>query len=382
MSRAKNHSIETKAFTSYVTAYFEKYHEISDKFREETKDGKRLSKDTINAMTSHYNSSTLREKYIAALSSQEGKLRRSNHVDASKYLKDVQGRLETLFKKDLPGFANESASKNQWIDFSKRYSESSKRNPVRESVKGGAENIHKHIMAMLSQGRKLNRDKIKDNDIGDIFFRIQKEISSRSKTIYKGGAALTSVAGTLSATMELEDNLIGNQDFINDEVTETKTDSEVVEGMDTTGNTGNGDTTDSLGDTGWNGDTTDSLGSSSGNQVGSAGGSEQTIEGGGGEGGEISGNDFENSTEVFTQTQVFQALQYAILVAMIVMVVVVVVATVTNICSQIERERQAKSKTDDAVTEKLDGKEKRKEDKYIKRADFLNELEAITEKSR
>jgi len=64
------------------------------------------------------------------------------------------------------------------------------------------------------------------------------------------------------------------------------------------------------------------------------------------------------------------------------MVVVVVVATVTNICSQIERERQAKSKTDDAVTEKLDGKEKRKEDKYIKRADFLNELEAITEKSR
>ena len=175
MSRAKNHSIETKAFTSYVTAYFEKYHEISDKFREETKDGKRLSKDTINAMTSHYNSSTLREKYIAALSSQEGKLRRSNHVDASKYLKDVQGRLETLFKKDLPGFANESASKNQWIDFSKRYSESSKRNPVRESVKGGAENIHKHIMAMLSQGRKLNRDKIKDNDIGDIFFRIQKD---------------------------------------------------------------------------------------------------------------------------------------------------------------------------------------------------------------
>ena len=167
MSRAKHHSIQTKAFSSYVRKYFDEYHDISDKFKQETKRGGRPSKDTIKSLVNLYNSSNLREKYILALSEQEDKLKRSTHVEASKYLKDVTSKLHDLHKKDV--IDSRLSKKIDWLDYTKKYSELKSRNPIRDSAKGGVDEINNRIKQMLSQGRKLNREQLKDNDIGDVF---------------------------------------------------------------------------------------------------------------------------------------------------------------------------------------------------------------------
>ena len=93
----------------------------------------------------------------------------------------------------------------------------------------------------------------------------------------------------------------------------------------------------------------------------------------------MGGSEYENGELFIETTQVFQALQYAILIAIMVMIVMTLVYFATTITAQSERNRITNEEIKNLEAEKLDNKIARKEKKFTERAEFVEETDKIIE---
>ncbi|MBL6784707.1 MAG: hypothetical protein ISQ32_00185 [Rickettsiales bacterium] len=347
MIRNKNYSTITKEASTFVSAiksFFEDFDNIDKEYKYALNLNNKIPEEITSKLVNLYNSSTLREKYILALNAQHSKLNQiysSYHnknseeaINAKKRLVTIRDQLKTLYTKDSKSNIIESTS--DWIRRTQLNSQNTnQRSDIRMRTKGGVDEITNRIKNILSQAKRLNKDQVHDNDLGQIFANIQKKINERNKHILASGIFLGSVSAILTAAIEYENNTIGDEKFLENEIKQEET-SEYVAESDVS---------------------SDAPASEPGSDMG--------------------GSEYENGELFIETTQVFQALQYAILIAIMVMIVMTLVYFATTITAQSERNRITNEEIKNLEAEKLDNKIARKEKKFTERAEFIAETDEI-----